>query len=285
VFDELIVRYLRAPEHPGKLRLVRALGRTMVPERGVVARVAQDLELYLHHRDWIEYLLLRGDAYEPLTLAFLEANLHPGDAAVLAGTNFGLHVARAAHCVGEAGLVIGVEPQPAALLRTRLNLALNGLLSNVKLIQGALGRAEQVTFMPWSDPQNAGAASLFDRGPGFYVQVLRLDSLLPVLWRGRLRLLLLDVQGYESDALAGVNLVDGPELAVIELDPEFLGRAGVTAHEIAQTLLTAGYSLFDLHGNSSLSLEELPERNLVAVRPGVSVHWASSPGRPTTRRT
>jgi FkbM family methyltransferase len=278
VFDSLIVRYVRAPEHPAKLRLVHALGRMMVPECGVVAPVASDLELYLHPRDWIEYLLLRGDAYEPLTLAFMQANLRPGDTAVLAGINFGLHVARAARSVGDAGVVIGVDPQPGALLRTRLNLALNGLLSSVKLIQAALGETEQLTFMPWSDPQNAGAASLLDQGPGFHVQVMRLDSLLEALGRPHVRLLLLDVQGYERDALAGANLAEGPEIGVIELDPEFLERSGVAADEIAQMLLAAGYSLFDVHGNRQLNLLNLPERNLVAVRRGASVQWVSPHG-------
>ena len=131
-------------------------------------------------------------------------------------TKFGLHVARAARSVGEAGLVIGVEPQPAALLRTRLNLALNGLLSNVKLIQGALGRAEQMTFMPWSIRRTPRAASLIDRGPGFHVQ------------RSAARVVYSRSYGVGVCAsycwmfratratLAGVNLADGPELAVIE---------------------------------------------------------------------
>src|SRR5260221_6816528 len=208
----------------------------------------------------------------------MQATQHGGDTAVLAGINFGLHVARAARSVGDAGLVIGVEPQPAALLRTRLNLALNGLLSNVTLIQGALGEAEQLTFMPWSDPQNAGAASLLDHGPGFHVQVMRLAALLRTLRRERVRLLLLNGQGYESDALAGANLAEGPEVAVIELAPEILERSGVAADAIAQMLLAAGYSLFDLHGNSQLHLQDLPERNLIAVRRGASVHWVSPHG-------
>ena len=41
------------------------------------------LRLYLHPRDWIEYLLLRGDDYEPRTLDFLSANLRPGDGAIV----------------------------------------------------------------------------------------------------------------------------------------------------------------------------------------------------------
>ena len=115
----ITVKYLRGPEHPGKLRVVRALARTVIPENGIAVSVGEGVSLYLHPRDWIEYLLLRGNPYEPLTLQFLRANLLPGDGAVLAGVNFGLHVAVAASAVSESGRVVGVEPQPAALLRAR----------------------------------------------------------------------------------------------------------------------------------------------------------------------
>jgi FkbM family methyltransferase len=272
--DWLISRYLRGPEHPGKLRLVRSFAGRVIPERGVRAKVAPELKLYLHPRDWIEYLLLRGTAYEPLTLAFLAANLVAGDAAILAGVNFGLHVARAARAVGPTGVVVGVEPQPAALLRAKMNLELNGLAAGVRLVQAALGRREELVPMPWSNPANAGAASLLDSGAGFWVPMLRLDSLTALLGGRRRRLLLLDVQGYELEALAGCDLENGPELLVVELDPEFLRRSGVAAGDIAERLLAARYALYDLHGSPATELLDLPERNLVAVRPGATVRWS-----------
>jgi FkbM family methyltransferase len=272
--DWLIVRYLRGPEHPGKLRVVRRWMGRVIPERGVVASVAPDLKLYLHPRDWIEYLLLRGTAYEPLTLAFLTANLAAGDAAILAGVNFGLHVARAARAVGPTGVVVGVEPQPAALLRAKMNLDLNGLVPVVRLVQAALGRMERLVPMPWSNPENAGAASLLDEGAGFWVPMLRLEALTALLGGRSPRLLLLDVQGHELEVLAGCDLKQGPELIVVELDPEFLRRSEVPADDVATRLRDAGYVLYDLHGIPATELLDLPERNLVAVRDNATVRWS-----------
>jgi FkbM family methyltransferase len=280
--DWLLSRYLRGPEHPGKLRVVRGLSRTIIPERGIIADLADiagigpGLRLYLHPRDWIEYLLLRGTAYEPLTLGFLRANLEPGDGAILAGVNFGLHVAQAVRAVGPEGIVLGVEPQAAALLRTRMNLELNGLAGSVRLIEAALGRAEQLIPMAWSNPDNAGAASLLDEGPGFVVPMIRLESLKPLLAGRRCRLLLLDVQGYEQEVLMGMDLASGPELAVVELDREFVDRCGRSAEDLAQTLVSAGYELFDVNGNAAAQLLDLPENNLVAVKRGASVRWGRS---------
>jgi FkbM family methyltransferase len=274
--DELLIRYARAPEHPGKLRLVRWLGRTLVPDRGVVAHVSGGLRLYLHPRDWIEYLLLCGVPYEPLTLQFLAANLSPGDGAMLAGVNFGLHANVAASAVGPDGIVVGVEPQPAAVLRTRHNLELNGLLPRVLLVQAALGRCEQLVRMAWSNPDNAGAASLLNDGAGFSVPMLRLGSVRPLLGARRFRLLLLDVEGYEREVLAGLDAESRPEVVVIEVEPRFLTRLGFAGADLADILAAAGYTLFDLHGRPGPDLIELPEHNLVAVKKDADVNWRAT---------
>jgi FkbM family methyltransferase len=272
--DSLLRRYLRAPDHPGKLRVVRALARAVFPEPGIVVPVDDGIRLYLHPRDWIESMLLRGESYEPLTLQFMRDNLRPGDGAVLAGVNFGLHVAVAAKAVAAGGMVVGVEPQPVALLRTRLNLELNDLQDRVQLVAAALGRFPKLVPMAWSNVENTGAASLLDEGHGFVVPLIRMGDVLPLLAERSFRLLLLDVQGFEEEALAGAELQTGPDLMVVELDPVFLGRAGSVAGEIARRLTTAGYELFDLHGIPPTGdFFALPERNLVAARRGVTVHW------------
>ena len=278
--DRLLLRYFRAPEHPAKLRVVRWLGRVAVPAAGIVAPVHGGLRLFLHPRDWIEYLLLRGEEYEPYTLRFLETNLRPGEGAILAGTNFGLHVAVAARAAGETGLVLGIEPQPEALLRTRLNLELNGLLSRVRLVQAALGREERLVRMAWPAPENPGASSLLDPGDGYVTSLQPLDAVKELLGELPFRLLLLDVQGFELEALKGLQLGEGPELAVVELDSEFLTRAGTPAAAVAEMFTAAGYSVTDLHGNPPLDLLSLPERNFVAVKsPSVQVHWVPDPAR------
>jgi hypothetical protein len=165
--DAILRTYMRLPEHPTKYRVVRWLGRNVFPEPGVWATVYPNVRLRLHPRDWIEYVLLRGDRYEPRTLAFLAANLRPGDAAVLAGVNFGLHVVVAARAVGAGGAVIGVDPQPAALLRTRFHLEANGLSGPVTLVSGGLGTGWGLVGMAWSTAENAGTASFLAQGDGF----------------------------------------------------------------------------------------------------------------------
>jgi FkbM family methyltransferase len=278
VFQTLLLRYMRLPEHPGKYRVVQWLGRHVAPSAGIVADVEPQVRLSLHPRDWIEYSLIRDGRYEPLTLAFLSKNLRPADNALLAGVNNGLHVIVAARAVGERGRVLGIDPQPSALLRARRNIDLNGVAGPVRLLSAALGAEATLIHMPWADAANQGAASLLDTGPGLEVQLTTLAAVIETLSNGPVRLLLLDVQGYEGPALQGLK-DHRPELLVVEDSDEYLKRAGTSRAQLYSQVREMGYDLHDLHGGAvDASGPSLAEYNLVAVRRGVvDVAWCSRP--------
>jgi FkbM family methyltransferase len=270
----LLRSYAQTPEHPTKYRMIRWLGRHVFPADGIKHRAYRDIELYLHPRDWLEYWLLRGEAYEPLTLKFMEQNLRAGDVAILAGVNFGLHVAVAAGVVGDEGRVIGIEPQPAALMRAAQNLRLNKLLHRVSLVSVALGAHEELAHMAWPTSANSGTASMLDDGAGFSVSVMPLSHIIKTQECQRVRLLLLDVQGYEPQALAGLNGDCRPEILIVEIDPEFLDRANTSSASLLRQIVDLGYSLQTLDGTSvTPDCESLPERNVVCLRDGVEVSW------------
>ena len=270
----LLRAYAQTPEHPTKYRMVRWLGRHVFPEAGILCRAYPDIDLYLHPRDWIEYLLLRGDKYEPLTLMFLEENLRAGDVAIFAGVNFGLHVAVAARAVGEHGLVVGIEPQPAALLRAAQNLRLNDLLHRVRLVSAALGGREELVPMAWAESANPGAASLLDEGSGLTVPVLPLSLIINTLESQTVRLLLLDVQGYESQALAGLGRDCRPEILVVEIDPKFLAKAKTSSAAVLSQIVELGYSLHSLDGTKKTpDCKSLPEQNVICLRTDREISW------------
>ncbi len=273
----LLRAYAQTPEHPTKYRMIRWLGRRVFPADGIKHRAYEDIQLYLHPRDWIEYWLLRGDDYEPLTLKFLEQNLRRGDVAILAGVNFGLHVAVAARAVGDQGRVIGIEPQPAALLRAAENLRLNNLLHRVSLVSMAIGANEELVHMAWPAEANSGTASLLDEGAGLVVSIQPLAAIIKAQNGPNVRLLLLDVQGYEAQALAGLKDDCLPEILIVEIDPEFLQRANTTAAALLKQIVNLGYSLHSLDGTpATAESESFPERNAIGVRRDVKVTWANA---------
>ena len=263
---------------PRKYRVVRWLGRWAFPAQGVVQEVDHGIRMHLHPRDWIEYEILRGNPHEPRTLEFLSRNLRPGDNALLTGVNNGMHVIAAARAVGPNGRVIGVEPQPAALLRARGNIDLNGVAAIVRLVSAAVGRGADLAPMPWSNVDNSGAASLLDSGPGFVAPLLTLATIIEGLCPGPLRLMLLDVQGYEVPALQGLGSDRLPDLLIVEDGTEWLEKAGASRQELYGQIGAMGYELRDLLGNTIKPDGLLPlEENLVGVRPGTTVHWLPAP--------
>jgi len=272
----LLRTYAQTREHPAKYRMIRWLGRHVFPAEGIRHRAYGDIDLYLHPRDWIEYGLLRGDNYEPLTLKFMKQNLRRGDVAILAGVNFGLHAAVAARAVGDDGRVIGIEPQPSALLRAAQNLRLNNLFHRVSLVSVAIGDCADLAHMAWAEPANAGTASLLDEGSGLTVSIITLASVIRAQKHPKVRLLLLDVQGYEAQALAGLNDDCLPEMLVVEIDPEFLSRANKTADQLLQQIVEMGYSLHSLDGaRQTTDSKSFPERNVIGLRQGAEVSWAT----------
>jgi FkbM family methyltransferase len=263
--DRLLRRYIAAREHPGKYRIVRWLGRNLMSKAGIVAKVHPGVTLRLNPVDWVEYLLLRDGRYEPLTLSFIQRNLRPSETAIFAGVNNGLHTIVAALAVGASGRVIGCEPQPAALLRARQNIAINGISDDrLRLVAVALGNDRGLARMPWPPADNPGQASFFHDGPGFTVPLLTLAEVAQSLGLGRIRLLLLDVQGYEVKALQGLGALR-PEIVILEDSEEYCAKSGQPREALYQLVRGLGYALFDIHGLPVASPGDRPERNLVGL--------------------
>lgn len=266
--DRLLRRYVAGPEHPAKVRFVRWLGRHAMGD-GIVAEVYPGVRLRLNPVDWIEYLLLRDRVYEPLVLDFMRRNLNPSQSAIVAGVNNGLHAIVAALAVGPTGKVAGCEPQPAALLRARQNMSLNGIPDGpLRLVAAALGSDRGLAPMAWSAPDNPGRASLLMPGPGFTVPLLTLAELASALDLEPVRLMLLDLQGYELQALDGIGELR-PAIVIIEDDPTYAADAVAARAALHGRFRDLGYSLRDLHGRPIETPDAvLAERNLVAVLKG-----------------
>ena len=103
--------------------------------------------------------------------------------------------------------------------------------------------------MPWADWGNQGAASLLDSGPGLEVPLVTLAGVFETLCSRRVRLMLLDVQGYEGFALQGLKH-HRPELLIVEDSAEYLERGGSSSAKLYLADARNGDTLRDLFGNS-----------------------------------
>jgi FkbM family methyltransferase len=259
-----------SPEHPGKLPFSRWLGAKLFPENGAVFEVDGKIRMYLHTDDWIDFVLLRSGIYEPLTLAFLKQNLLPGQRALLAGVNNGLHVIVSARCVGPTGIIIGVEPQPRSIYKAYRNIQLNHLEADIRLVAGALGNRSELLPMADAPKDNSATASLF-HSPSRTAFAIFADSVPAILARTgvtKIDLMLLDVEGYEMNVLNGFTEDCRPPLVIVEVNPPLLKEQGLTDADIHGVLARLGYGCWSLDGRAAVAGEPLPEQNLIAVRNG-----------------
>ena len=160
--------------------------------------------------------------YEVAETRFCEQLLRGGDVVIDGGANIGLYSMLFGRLVGESGRVIAFEPDPVNARRLRSNLELNEL-SFVKVEECALwsepGHVTLNRFDPafgaWHSLGTPALEHPFRRGEiarpvdHVDVQATTLDAYCDAAQIGHIRLLKLDLEGAEPDALAGaVELLD-----------------------------------------------------------------------------
>ena len=131
---------------------------------------------------------------------FFRRWLRPGDNVVDCGANVGLLTLVAASRVGPAGTVHAVEAHPRIVGFLRANIDLNGA-SNVKVVHAAVGEKEGT--IEFSDAAADEGNHILPAGKGIAVTMKPLDAMVPA--GTRVRLLKLDVEGYEKLVLEGAR--------------------------------------------------------------------------------
>lgn len=135
---------------------------------------------------------------------FLASCLHAGDIFVDVGANIGTLTLAGSRLVGPTGRVFSIEAHSRTVRYLRGNVRLNAA-ENVTVLHAAVGdRSGTVKFSNRrSDDQNGVASS------GIEVPLATLDSLLLGLLPAdiRIRLLKMDVEGFELFALRGATRV------------------------------------------------------------------------------
>lgn len=265
MIDRLLQLYAHTPEHPCKLRVFGLLCRALKRGRPLELTVADGLRLRLNPFDHVDRALVLTDWHERLTTRFLRRNLRPGDTALIAGAHMGYHVLNAALAVGPSGRVIGCEPVPASRRRALEHIARNGCAAQSQVLDVALGDHCGIARMSAPPADNTGAAQLGSATDGLINVPLRtIEAVLAETATARLGFLLLDVEGCELRALAGIG-AHRPRLMVIECDPRLLRAAGEEPDQLIARLRELGYSLHTLGGAPVSRADYYPEANLVAV--------------------
>lgn len=260
----LYKRLLRMPRFRGRHRLEAILRRRLLPAVDTVDGIRMELD----PQEWLQIHLLAGDLPEPTTTALFRSLLRPGDVCIDVGAHVGFLTLAAAQMVGRAGRVIAIEPQPYNCERILINSQANGL-ENIVVVMAAAGAA--AGFVRLHNQKRNDKARLTLSGAGvsdvatlFEVPVVRVDSVVERHGLGRVRLLKIDVEGFEREVFAGArDTLAATDNVVFECLPEM---DSAVVQVLVETLTTSGFYLRQVDGTPWSPGGPLLEYNVWAAR-------------------
>jgi FkbM family methyltransferase len=175
----------------------------------IEVRLARDLRMVVDTSDVLGRTLAASGVWEPKPTAAFESLLSPGDVCVDVGANVGYFTLLASRLVGPEGHVYALEPEPQAYEALCSNLELNAV-SNVTALALAAGAEARLAPLFVPPAGNLGRVSL-RRQPDLpasreeLVSVRTVSSLVSGAELERLRLVKIDVEGYEVEVLRGLE--------------------------------------------------------------------------------
>ena len=211
------------PFRGGAYLAKQAASRLLPPLRGpTVCRTSLGFDLVVSPRDGGNYFLL--GAYERGTLHVMRQCLRPGDAFVDVGASVGQMALYASRLVGDAGRVLAVEPQPERFRSLRDAIVLNQA-RNVVAHQVGLSDAEAEGLKLYCDQVSPSLLAHGTDSSDFeLVDTVRLDELVAAEGITGIRMLKVDVEGFEAQVLRGAgDLLTGPDAPIVCLEHGGLG--------------------------------------------------------------
>ena len=264
---DALLRYVRrVPDHPLKTRLVnRCLKHGFT--HGMRVSSPRGAKLSIDVNDFIGARIVREGAYEPKSLARALSVMSDGGVFVDIGANFGLYTCTVGSLEGVR--CIAVDASARAFSALQKNVELNTAL-NVDLVNVALAAAPGVRGLVLPRSDNLGMTRVEESEDATsFVGSLTLSNLLEFFRPDGIRLLKIDVEGYELEVFRGLDW-DGPfrPMHVIMEFTDQIRTTSQTTRECLGFLRERGYEAFTVDGAPYRDETEVPEDNL----------WFSSTG-------
>jgi FkbM family methyltransferase len=218
--------------------------------------------------EWTQTDIIKAGKVEPVTSDFIRRTLNFGDTFVDIGAHVGFHSLVAAKTVSQGGKVFAFEPQPYNCNKILINARHNGL-TNIRVVAAAAGSTDGWVTLSDQPPTDKARLTLLDEGPDdqgqrFDVPIIRLDTYARNGGFGPVRMLKIDVEGYELEVLHGAReTLRNVDYIVYESLPECDLS---TRKEVSGFLHSCGFQLTDLLGNSWDPELAAIENNVLATR-------------------
>lgn len=240
-------------------------------------------------RDGVQSTLLERGEWEPTISRTISRILRPGDVFVDVGANIGYFSLLASRVVGGEGLVLAFEPLQENVARL-IDTCSRNRSRNVICLGLALNDAGRLVKLHLSGDGQVGLTSMRPFGADSRtVLSCRLDDIIDASLFTRVRLVKIDVEGAEMNALKGMaallNRGHRPYF-ICEVTDEFLRCFGASAESLTRQFASYGYLLFATgrqgdHAWTPLRQADIPTEqfDMLCVPPGTDASWLLEPCR------
>jgi FkbM family methyltransferase len=261
-----ILKWLYAAHFlPGRGRLV---GKIISSFSQAPTTMRDGVRLEIDPTEWVQLDLLVGKEREASTLKLIRNLVTAGDEIIDVGAHIGYHSIVAALAAGSTGKVHAFDPQPYNADRVSRN-ALHNAINNIVVVCAAVGNLDSLVKIPLQDHKDRARLSLASRGPNdlpvsIEVPLLRLDTYISRANIGSVKLLKIDVEGFELEVLRGLgSRIGNCSNIILELLAE---QDAHKEEQILNMLWSAGFEIRDVIGRSWSQGQQLLERNIWAAR-------------------
>jgi FkbM family methyltransferase len=268
MMDQLLHSYVRAPNHPMKLRLVYALLklRGARPIRTRLGYGTFDLDL----SDWVQSHMFFDGVFEPKTMALLQSLLKPGDCFLDIGANIGQFSVAAGSLLRGNGVVVAVEAHPEICAELMRNRSINKLEDTISVVSAAVAdRRRFATFGVHYEGNRGSSREVASTSGGeFHTVTSTLRDICAGLNVKTIDLMKVDVEGAELAVFR--SLFDGgTDLRPRHIVFEYLSQGFDYRDDrgaILGCLADEGYEVMSIDGHEYTLGMTLPEENLWARR-------------------
>ena len=252
-------RRLRFAEWPGR---EWPLHFSRYADHDFVARTIFGARISGNSRDLIQRHIYYFGAWETNLTRFVNTAIQNGDVFVDVGANIGYFTLQASKLVGKSGKVISFEASPRIFAKLRDNLSRNRV-TNVTAHNLAVSDTDGLVKIYLASSSNIGETTIIATDSADFeceVAARPLSALLSPSELARVRVIKIDVEGAESQVVAGLlPMLRGARLDLeiaIEISPKRLRVLNKKADDIVASLSDHGFFPYRIE-NSYLELSYL----------------------------
>ena len=243
------------------------VSRFLLRKQYLTARAIHGITLKFKTEDAVGRYVYKHGIYEPEITRLIESvSFTYGDVFIDVGAHVGWYSILVDKLSPEGVRIFSFEPDPLNYELLKENIELNRA-DKVFPINTAIGeRNGKATLYLYPD-KNRGRHSLMPlhNHRTIEVGVLSLDSFIRERSITKIKLLKVDVEGYELAVLKGAReSLYIVENIILEYSPDYMIKGGINPEEFKEFLKTAPFKIFmiDSKGLIELSAHQLPEKGL-----------------------